>query len=96
MSNLPLKKYLYRERLVRVILKEWREIKGQDWISVRSISKKYDLPYFNALNFLKRLAVDNIISWRPVPYREKPPLDFKLTPDGERKFKEELFYASSV
>jgi len=96
MGNVADRKYLFRERTVRAILKEWREIRGQDWMSVRFITKKYDLPYFNTLSFLKRLAKDHIITWRRVPYRVKPPLDFKLTPDGVRKLKEELFYASPV
>jgi RIO-like serine/threonine protein kinase len=94
MATLTLKKYLFRERVVRVILEEWR--KSKEWISLMSISRKYNLPYFNTRNFLVRLAKDNVITWYKDPYRIKTPSGFKLTPDGEKKLRIELLYASAV
>jgi len=94
MADGVLKKYLFRERLIRAILKEW-SIKKEN-ISLRSIYYKYNLPYFKSRNFLIRLAKDGIITWRKDPYRKKNPSEFSLTPNSKKKLQEELLYASSV
>jgi len=97
MDTLPLKKYLYRERVVRVVLSEWKQLREREfWLSTASIAKKYDLPFFKTFNFLKRLATDHVITWRRIDGLKRTPSDFRLTPDGEKKLQDELSYASSI
>jgi hypothetical protein len=97
MGTLPPKKYLYRERVVRVTLAEWKQIGEKEfWISAAAITKKYELPYFRTLNFLKRLATDGVITWRQVRPLRRTQSDFRLTPDGEKILRSELDYASSI
>jgi hypothetical protein len=97
MDTLPLRKYLFRERVVRVILKEWKLRRDkQFWLSLNSLSKGYNLPYFRVRNFLIRLAKDGIITWRHERDSRRTPSDFRLTGDSEKKLQAELLYASSV
>ena len=98
MEKIPhLKRYLFRERLVRAILKEWREKK--DKIYLRSIYYKYDLPYFKCRDFLSKLARDNVV----VIVKEdkdriirKPHIAFSLPPEGVERLNNELLYASTI
>lgn len=79
---------------MRAILKEWRE--KRDWIYLRSICYKYDLPYFKSRNFLSRLARDNIVIVKKPEVMIKPQIIFQLTSDGLVKLKQELLYASTI
>jgi len=88
-----LKKYLFRERLIRAILKEWKVKKN---LSLPAICNQHDIPYFKSRTFLTRLAKDGIITWRKGERGlKKTPSDFWLNPNAEKRLQEELLYASS-
>jgi hypothetical protein len=95
-----LRKYLFRERLIRVILKEWREKKDPfSQLHLRSICYKYDLSYDKSRNFLSRLKRDNVVVMvKPVPANHviKAPIVFLLAPGGVEKLEKELKYASII
>jgi len=90
-SGSKLKKYLFRERMIKAILNETETKK--DWISLRSICYKYDLPYFRARNFLLRMVRNGFFILYHDPFAVKHEILFLFVEEGRNRLKEELKYA---